>query len=392
MSHHLLQRHSPQSWWEAAANYITVSGLAEQATILMPERPAQPLCGPLLPNAKSIDHAPRRQPFAQDDGWGACLPIAASHLLYAQSKTPLTGQQMAVLELVANLLALRLTTATTMDASAVHTGAPTIVTRQQLQNPYPEIVGDSPLLLEVLGTVDKIAGSNVPVLIQGESGTGKELIARAIHQYGKRRQFPFVSENCAAIPESLLESELFGYTRGSFTGAYQDKQGLFEMADKGTLFLDEVGDMSLNMQKKLLRTLQNGEIRAIGGKSVKKVDVRVVTASNKDLKQMVGNGSFREDLFYRLHVVAIHLPPLRRRGEDVLLLFDYFVRKNADKLGVPAPVLSEEVRHHLLTYPWPGNIRELQNEVQRIMALLDGARIEASMLSPEIAAACENKQ
>jgi transcriptional regulator with PAS, ATPase and Fis domain len=258
------------------------------------------------------------------------------------------------------------------------------VTRKDLRFEYSEILGESQALVRVLAMIDKIAGSEVPVLIQGESGTGKELIARAIHHSSKRSSCPFVPENCAAIPETLLESELFGYMRGSFTGAYQDKQGLFEMADGGTLFLDEVGDMSYNMQKKLLRTLQNGEIRPIGGKSIKRVNVRIIAATNKDIKKAMAEGKFREDLFYRLNVVMLRLPPLRERREDIGVLFEHFLHNLTKKAGIESVTITDEVKKRFMAYPWPGNIRELQNEVQRIVALLEGNTIVESMLSPEI--------
>jgi len=258
--------------------------------------------------------------------------------------------------------------------------------RKDLKYPYPEIIGNSPALIEVLEILDKIVATEVPILIQGESGTGKELIARAIHAYSSRVDKPFITENCAAIPESLLESELFGHTKGSFTGAYQDKKGLFEIAHTGSLFLDEVGDMSLSMQKKLLRALQNGEIRAIGAKKSKYVNVRLITATNKDLVQGISDGTFREDLFYRLNVINLVLPPLRDRGSDILLLFQHFLEQNATKMQISIPNISEETKEKLLQYSWPGNIREMQNEVKRILALLDGNIIKTDDLSPEILA------
>jgi transcriptional regulator with GAF, ATPase, and Fis domain len=258
--------------------------------------------------------------------------------------------------------------------------------RKDLKYPYPEIIGNSPALIEVLEILDKIVATEVPILIQGESGTGKELIARAIHAYSSRVDKPFITENCAAIPESLLESELFGHTKGSFTGAYQDKKGLFEIAHTGSLFLDEVGDMSLSMQKKLLRALQNGEIRAIGAKKSKYVNVRLITATNKDLVQGISDGTFREDLFYRLNVINLVLPPLRDRGSDILLLFQHFLEQNATKMQISIPNISEETKEKLLQYSWSGNIREMQNEVKRILALLDGNIIKTDDLSPEILA------
>jgi transcriptional regulator with GAF, ATPase, and Fis domain len=233
---------------------------------------------------------------------------------------------------------------------------------------YPQIVGRSPTMREVLRLLDKIVLTEEPVLITGESGTGKELIARAIHGKGPRAKRPFLSENCAALTDTLLESELFGHVRGSFTGADRDKKGLFELADQGTLFLDEVGDMSPDMQKKLLRTLQEGEVRPVGGKAVRKVDVRIVSASNKELDRLVRSGEFREDLYYRLKVLTIRLPPLRQRKEDVPALVEHFLHLHAGK-GKRPQRLGAGVMDALVAYDWPGNIRELENEVKRMLAL-----------------------
>jgi len=235
---------------------------------------------------------------------------------------------------------------------------------------YPQIVGRSPAMRDVLRLLDKLVQTEEPVLITGESGTGKELIARAIHGKGPRAKRPFLSENCAALTDTLLESELFGHVRGAFTGADRDKKGLFELADQGTLFLDEVGDMSPDMQKKLLRTLQEGEVRPVGGKAVRKVDVRIVSASNKELDRLVRAGEFREDLYYRLKVLTIRLPPLRQRKEDVPALVEHFLRLHAPR-GRRPQRLAAGVMEALVAYEWPGNIRELENEVKRMIALGD---------------------
>ena len=235
---------------------------------------------------------------------------------------------------------------------------------------YPQIIGESRPMREMLRLLDKIVQTEEPILIQGESGTGKELVARAVHHNGPRARKPFLSENCAALPDTLLESELFGHVRGAFTGAERDKKGLFELADKGTLFLDEVGDMSPEMQKRLLRALQEGEIRPVGGKSIRKVDVRIVSASNKDLDRLVRAGEFREDLYYRLKVLTIQLPPLRDRKDDVPLLVEHFLRLHQPQ-GRPPRRLGEGVMTALQSYDWPGNIRELENEVTRMVSLGD---------------------
>jgi transcriptional regulator with GAF, ATPase, and Fis domain len=250
---------------------------------------------------------------------------------------------------------------------------------------YNAIVTRSPRMYEIFSLLDKVTESTVPVLVLGESGTGKELVARAIHQNGPRKNQAFVSENCAAIPVNLLESEFFGHVRGAFTGASRDKRGLFEVAHNGTLFLDEIADMSLAMQTKFLRVLQDGEIRRVGGKDIIKVDVRIISATNKNIYEMVRSGEFREDLLYRINVITITLPPLRDRREDIPLLIDYFLDKIAQRPGGQKKALARETFHLLYQYDWPGNIRELENEVERLAAL-SGDIIEPHLLSSNILA------
>jgi transcriptional regulator with GAF, ATPase, and Fis domain len=240
-----------------------------------------------------------------------------------------------------------------------------------LKYSYQNIVGHSPAMRDVFRLLDKVTDGDVPVLIQGESGTGKELVARALHFNGARKAGPFVSENCAAIPETLLESELFGYQRGAFTGATADRKGLFEVANGGTIFLDEIGDMPLEMQKKLLRVLQEREVRRVGGTRTVPIDVRVVAASNQDLRQACADGRFREDLYYRLAVITVELPPLRERREDIPELVRHFLAEFAKEAGQPALDVSEDAMRALTLYHWPGNVRELRNEVQRAAALSD---------------------
>jgi transcriptional regulator with GAF, ATPase, and Fis domain/tetratricopeptide (TPR) repeat protein len=231
---------------------------------------------------------------------------------------------------------------------------------------YSNIVGESPGMLELFRLLDRITDVELPVVIHGESGTGKELVARAIHHNGPRSERPFVSENCGALPETLLESILFGHVKGAFTGADRDRKGLFEVAHGGTLFLDEVGEMSPAMQTKLLRVLQDGEVRRVGGDRVVQVDVRIIAASNQKLDQLVDRGSFRQDLYYRLNVLSVELPPLRERPEDLPLLVEHFIQKySADR----PRRLSRGALDRLLAHPWPGNVRELENEIQRVLAL-----------------------
>ncbi len=236
---------------------------------------------------------------------------------------------------------------------------------------YQNIIGHSPRMQDIFKLLDRVIESDFPVLIHGESGTGKELIARAIHFNGPRKDERFVFENCAALPDTLLESELFGYKRGAFTGATKNKKGLLELADQGTLFLDEVGDMSTEMQKKLLRVLQEGEIRPVGGSDVIKVDVRIIAASNKELGTMVREGEFREDLYYRLNVLPVNLPPLRDRKEDVPLLARHFLESVCGEGKMSAKMVAPEVLDAFLDYDWPGNVRELENEVRRMALMAD---------------------
>jgi transcriptional regulator with PAS, ATPase and Fis domain len=244
-------------------------------------------------------------------------------------------------------------------------------------------------MLELFRLIDRITDTALPVVIQGESGTGKELVARAIHANGARRDRPFVGENCAAIPETLLESTLFGYVRGAFTGADHDTRGLFEIADGGTLFLDEVGEMSPAMQGKLLRVLQEGELRRVGSERTRKVDVRIVAATNRDLGRLVEEGKFRRDLFFRLNVAGVALPPLRERRDDIPLMVEHFLGKLAKRDGRAQPkAIDPAALARLSAYRWPGNVRELENEITRADAL-SGARIAAADLAPRIGAADE---
>ncbi|OGP08886.1 MAG: hypothetical protein A2048_02290 [Deltaproteobacteria bacterium GWA2_45_12] len=249
---------------------------------------------------------------------------------------------------------------------------------------FSGIVGQSQKLKAVLDMVTNVVQSDTTVLILGESGTGKELVAKALHQLSHRKDKPFVAIHCAAMPETLLESELFGYVRGSFTDAGDDKEGLFEVANGGIVFLDEIGEMTLTTQVKLLRVLQEGEVRRVGDTVSKKVDVRIVAATNSDLTDMVAKGLFREDLFYRLNVIAVTLPPLRERGEDIILLANHFLHKIASKLNKPVHKLSVDALEALKVYPWPGNIRELENTIERAVVLSEEDTIRAKNLTPSI--------
>ena len=254
-----------------------------------------------------------------------------------------------------------------------------------------QLVGNSGPMQQVYEMVGRIASTKTNVLIVGESGTGKELVARAIHTESDRADAPFVALNCGAIPENLLESELFGHVKGAFTGAVGNKPGLFEAADGGTLFLDEVGELSLPLQVKLLRALQERTIRRVGGNSDRRVDVRIVAATNRRLEDEVAAGRFREDLYYRLNVIQLALPPLRERVEDLPLLVHHFIEKFARELGKPVRGISEEAMARLRAHAWPGNVRELENGIERAVALSRGEWIEAESLPPALGQAAEGK-
>jgi serine/threonine-protein kinase PknK len=254
-----------------------------------------------------------------------------------------------------------------------------------LRYDYRQIVGRTPRMLDLFHLLDRVTDTALPVVIEGESGTGKELVARAIHYNGPRRERPFVSENCAAIPETLLESTLFGHVKGAFTGADRESRGLFAVADGGTLFLDEVAEMSPGMQGKLLRVLQEGEFHRVGGERPQKVDVRVLVATNKNLERMVAAGKFRQDLFFRISVVRLLLPPLRERSEDIPLLAQHFMKKAAAAAGGAGKSIEPAAMAKLCAYRWPGNVRELENELTRAHAF-SGTSVSVADLSPAIRA------
>jgi len=237
------------------------------------------------------------------------------------------------------------------------------------ENQFESILAKSPAMSEIFRTITKIAEFKTTVLISGESGVGKELVARALHSRSSRKSAPFVAINCGAIPENLLESELFGHKRGAFTDASSDRRGLFEEATGGTLFLDEIGELPLNLQVKLLRVLQEESIRRLGDAKDIKVDVRIIAATHRDLTAEVKAGRFREDLFYRVNVLPIAIPPLRARREDISLLIDHFIARNNARLGTQTRGLTHEARKLLLEYAWPGNVRELENTIERAMVL-----------------------
>ncbi len=246
------------------------------------------------------------------------------------------------------------------------------------------IIGQSSSLAEVFRVLKKVAPTDSTVLVTGESGTGKELLVRALHSYSERADKPFVPINCGAIPKELLESELFGHEKGAFTHAIRTRPGRFEMADGGTIFLDEIGEMDLSLQVKILRVLQEKEIERVGGTGIKKVDVRIVAATNRNLEDEVYAGRFREDLYYRLNVIPLHLPPLRERSGDVLLLVRHFLQRFCEKKKRPLLELAPMTARIFMAYPWPGNVRELENFMERLSILADGPQVEIEDLPQKI--------
>ncbi|WP_027721047.1 sigma-54 interaction domain-containing protein [Maridesulfovibrio zosterae] len=246
------------------------------------------------------------------------------------------------------------------------------------------IIGNSPALKEVFAILAKVAPTDSTVLVTGESGTGKELLVRALHHNSKRKEKPFVPVNCGAIPKELLESELFGHEKGAFTHAVRSRPGRFELADGGTIFLDEIGEMDLSLQVKILRVLQEKEIERVGGTSIKKVDVRIVAATNRDLEEEVAAGRFREDLFYRLNVIPMHLPPLRDRGGDVLMLAKHFLNRFSEDKDIEALRIDAVAADMMVSYSWPGNVRELENFMERMCILCDADEIVPEDLPDKI--------
>lgn len=261
-----------------------------------------------------------------------------------------------------------------------------ILLKRDLKEKYKfeNMIGKSRAMQEIYGLIEKVATTDSTVLVTGESGTGKEMAARAVHLLSRRGDHPFVSINCAALPENLLESELFGHVRGSFTGAVAEKKGMFEVAQRGTLFLDEVGETSPWTQVKLLRALQERTVRRVGGTEEIPVDVRIIAATNQDLKKRIEEGKFREELFYRLNVIAFEMPPLRKRVEDIPLLVSHFLEKYCRQMGKKLKRLTPEVVGLLETHRWPGNVRELENVMERVVAIEERETVTVNSLPPDM--------
>jgi two-component system, NtrC family, response regulator PilR len=299
-------------------------------------------------------------------------PAVVMMTAYTSTKTAIDAMKLGAADYVAkpfDVDELKVVIRNALEARRL--AAEVVYLREELVGRYTfeNIIGRSPRMRAVFSLVERVARTSSTVLLQGESGTGKELIARAIHFSSPRAAHRFLSINCGAMPESLLESELFGHERGAFTGAVRDKRGLFQEAHRGTLFLDEIGEMSQAMQVKLLRALQDRVVRRVGGTDEETVDVRIIAATNRDLQERIAQGEFREDLYYRINVIPIQLPPLRDRREDIALLADHFLRKLAAGLGQPPKRLSKEALRLLESHLWPGNVRELENLIERAVAL-----------------------
>jgi Nif-specific regulatory protein len=308
-----------------------------------------------------------------------------------------TDEDLAFLDALAGSVAIALENAHLYERvrqSEAHLRAEVATLQREMahRQRFDEIVGTSAAMAKVFALMDSAIPSPITVLLQGETGTGKELIARAIHYYGPRQERPFVTVNCAALTETLLESELFGHKKGAFTGAMTDKPGLFEVAHGGTIFLDEIGDTTPAMQVKLLRVLQEGEIRRVGETQVRQVDVRVISATNKELALEVQHQRVREDLYYRISVFPIQVPPLRERREDIPLLVSRFLQQSSKKLSKPVPGITPQALTWLVDYSWPGNVRELHNEIERAVALTaEGAAITPDGLSEKVVKPCAQR-
>jgi transcriptional regulator with GAF, ATPase, and Fis domain len=335
------------------AEYQSVERLELKSIVSVPFRLGDSIIGALY-----LDNPARKGAFGQGDlqflqALGDQAALAIKNLRHAQDMAELNRRLERNLE----------------TKSAQLEQASRALSERATKYPYQAIVGESPQIKQVLLLLDKVVETDVPILIQGESGTGKELVARAIHDFGRRKGGPFVPVNCGAITETLMESELFGHVKGAFTGAVADKKGLFEAADGGTIFLDEIGEMSVDMQKKLLRVLQERELRPVGGKGTVRIDVRVISATNRNLRQMTQEGRFREDLYYRVAVINIDMPPLRDRRDDIPLLVRHFVKKAARELGLVEKPVEPQAMAALSAYSWPGNVRELDNEIKKALTL-----------------------
>jgi DNA-binding NtrC family response regulator len=365
-------RESLRDWLSDAGHYVLTAENGSQALeVIQREKPAVAIADLVMPGMDGIELMKRAKELAADTmfiiitAYGS-IPTAVAAVregAYDYIEKPFSPERV---ELLVEKLSER--------QKLVEEN---IALRQELEERYcfEDIVTKSPKMKQIIELIKVVAKSNTTVLITGESGTGKELVARAIHSQSRRRDRPFVPVSCAALPESLLSSELFGHEKGAFTGAHIQRKGKIEFANRGTLFLDEIGEMSANIQVHLLRVLEEKEFARVGGNELVRADVRIISATNKDLKKAVASGQFREDLYYRLNVVNIELPPLRERREDILLLSRHFSKKFALENQREISGFSREVSDFLLKYQWPGNVRELENTIERAVILAKGRYI-----------------
>ena len=387
----LMDRETGEVWLDVAHG-VNIEGLdvsyrpGEGITGKVAQTGRPMACANLGKEAHFLDRTGARRFLNRAELTFLCVPIVYdAHVVGVLSADKVTRQvenldrELALLSSVAELL-----------AKAVHSRALEEENRRlrkivgRSRAPSTDIIGHSRVMQEVFGLVAQVADSNTTVLIHGETGTGKELVARAIHKNSPRLKGPLIQVNCAAIPDTLIESELFGHERGAFTGALHQRRGRFEEANGGTIFLDEVGELSAAAQSKLLRVLQERQFQPLGSSRMIRVDVRVITATNRNLEQDLATGRFRPDLFYRLNVFPIYLPPLRDRGGDILLLADYFILKYAREMAKSVKKISPAVSDVLLAYNWPGNVRELENFIERAVLLATGDAIELVHLPPSL--------
>jgi two-component system response regulator PilR (NtrC family) len=343
---------------EAAAS------LAEARAALQKREPDLVLCDLMVPDGSGLDFL--KDVKAQDSSIPVIMITA-----HTSTKSAVEALKMGALDYIAkpfDIEELKIIVRKAIERKELEDENVHLRSALEERFTFANIIGKSAKMQEIFSIVQRIAGTMSTVLISGESGTGKEMIARAIH-YNSGRRGKFVSINCGALPETLLESELFGHERGAFTGAIREKRGLFQEADRGTIFLDEIGETSTGMQIKLLRVLQDRQVRKVGSNVEVQVDVRVIAATNRDLEESIRNGTFREDLFYRINVIPIELPPLRQRREDIPLLVEHFIAKFCSNLGVEQRRISTDAMRSIEKYHWPGNVRELENVVERMIAL-----------------------
>ncbi len=351
----------------------TASSLTQARAALAQDRPNLVLCDILMPDGNGLDllkEIKTRNPS----------PSVVMMTAYTSTKAAIEAMKLGAYDYVSkpfNNEELKVVVQKALEQSELV--SENVYLRRELEAKYtfPNIIGKSPKMQAIFAVVDRVARTGSTVLIYGDSGTGKELIARAIHFSSPRSERRFLSINCGALPENLLESELFGHERGAFTGAVKEKKGLFQEAEGGTLFLDEIGEMTPTMQVKLLRALQERKVRKVGGNREEDVDVRIIAATNQNLEERIGKGEFREDLYYRINVIPIHLPPLRQRREDIPFLVDHFLKKYSEQLAIPSRTISVEAMKVLEGYDWPGNVRELENLIERTLALSSGETLSS---------------